>query len=619
MFRPKTPVVPVAAGSTTANALATTTTSVNVSNAVAPAELEQQLEITSLSPLEATWVKDSPRRFNVKRHGVKGDGKEHYYSEISAGSYTLTCTDGTFASTDVGKIIGVENAGAGNNWLITTIATYISATQVTLAAAAIYTVSSVHTVAGEITTFYGTDDTVALQTLINNAFRTSSTEWNGNCEFFFPDSLYVIGGALRTSVTGFSSTPINYNSQIYIPNLPYKPSSGNKPEFSFRCTMLFKGETRPHFLSANSIGTAQSPRWGARLRSTLQSSSGSFPAIIAAKGGASTTDNWNQISDCGLNIEDLIFEMTTDSSNRVHMSAVNGHKAKYIRVTRSHAYPHNRIGAVTYTGYINEPIANTAGFISAGIGDEAGNLFENCLSVGFYYGYITGEHHSTVRCNAWACVAALGVSGTVYATFIDGMEATGCRYYISHVTTLDNWTTVIYGTVTGEGPGTSDTGAWNYTHAIINDPSNQLYGKIEVLSPYVPVPYSAIFASKIGGTNLKVGVSQSYPLTVNHTGTTYTFQYLYEAEQIHQFSNVSAITLTVPRGDTATIDGYRYNYNIGAVIECIQTNTGQVTPTPASGVTLNFPTGKTKSSGQYSKFFLTKTGTNTWYVSGDLV
>lgn len=51
MFRPKTPIVPAAAGSTTANALATTTTSVNVSNAAAP-EAGQVLVATSSTTAE---------------------------------------------------------------------------------------------------------------------------------------------------------------------------------------------------------------------------------------------------------------------------------------------------------------------------------------------------------------------------------------------------------------------------------------------------------------------------------------------------------------------------------------------------------------------------------------
>lgn len=626
MFRPKTPVVPAAAGSTTANALATTTTSVNVSNAAVPDTLEQQLEITSLSPLEASWQKSSPRRFNVKRHGVLGDGKEHYGTSINATSTTLTCTDGSFAASDVGKIIGVENAGAGGSWLITTIATYISATQVTVALAASYTVNSIATVAGEITTFYGTDDTVALQTLINSAFRTDSTHWNGNCEFFFPNALYIIGGALQTAVTGFSSTAINYNSQLYIPNLPYKPSSGNLPEFSYRCTMLFKGETRPHFTALNSIGTAQSPRWGARIRSTLQTSStysGQLPSILCAKGGAHTTDNWSQISDCMLHVEDMIFEMTTNSSNQVHMSAVNGAKAKSVRYNRVHAYPHNRIGAATVAGYIAEPVLNTAGLISAQAGDEPGSHFSDCMIAGFYYGYVSGEHLSIDRCMAWACVAALGVSPTAHATFINAFEATGCKYYVTRTNAFVDSvyaaiTSGLYGTITGEGPGTTDTSAWTYTQAIINDPDDKLWGKVEFLSPHFPDADIATFASKIGGENLKLSVSQNYSPIATHTGTTYTLQYFYEAEQDHNFSSANPITLTFPRGDTATRDGYRYNYNLGAEIKGMQGGAGQITFAAASGVTLRLPTGMTKTAGQYSEFTARKIATNTWRISGDL-
>lgn len=61
---------------------------------------------------------------------------------MAQGSAVLTWSGGSFASTDVGKLIMVDGAGVNGRPLITTIASYQSATQVTLAATASSAVST---------------------------------------------------------------------------------------------------------------------------------------------------------------------------------------------------------------------------------------------------------------------------------------------------------------------------------------------------------------------------------------------------------------------------------------------------------------------------------------------
>lgn len=66
--------------------------------------------------------------------------KNYLLGAMTATSTTLTCTDAAFLSTDVGKSIAVDGAGTGGTILQSTIAAYVSATQVTLADAAVVTV-----------------------------------------------------------------------------------------------------------------------------------------------------------------------------------------------------------------------------------------------------------------------------------------------------------------------------------------------------------------------------------------------------------------------------------------------------------------------------------------------
>lgn len=60
-------------------------------------------------------------------------------------------------------------------------------------------------------------------------------------------------------------------------------------------------------------------------------------------------------------------------------------------------------------------------------------------------------------------------------------------------------------------------------------------------------------------------------------------------------------------------------FPVGSMITVRQTATGQVVMTPASGVTLNIPTGRIAATrAQWSTLTLHKVGTNEWDVAGDL-
>jgi hypothetical protein len=81
---------------------------------------------------------------------------------------------------------------------------------------------------------------------------------------------------------------------------------------------------------------------------------------------------------------------------------------------------------------------------------------------------------------------------------------------------------------------------------------------------------------------------------------------------ILSFNNASPITVTVPTNATAM-------FAIGTKLTLEQTGTGQVSITPAGGVTLNVPIGfVAKARAQFSEMVLTKVATDTWELAGDL-
>ena len=92
--------------------------------------------------------------FDLRNYGLKGDGLLLPACNITAGQRTVTCTGSTFTASDVGKGAFFQSAGASGGFLNTTVASYQSATQITLAAAATTTVTN-----GSL--WYGTDNTAA--------------------------------------------------------------------------------------------------------------------------------------------------------------------------------------------------------------------------------------------------------------------------------------------------------------------------------------------------------------------------------------------------------------------------------------------------------------------------
>lgn len=146
--------------------------------------------------------------------GAVGDGKVATDCSIAAGSSTLTCRSSQFTPADAGKVIAVYEAGraffpntprAMVQPLSTTIATVVSPTAVTLAAAATTAVTNSPRVV------WGTDDTQALQLAVH---RLATPGGTGGA-LTIPAGRYMVRGlSLPCSIPGtfFGETcPASYN------------------------------------------------------------------------------------------------------------------------------------------------------------------------------------------------------------------------------------------------------------------------------------------------------------------------------------------------------------------------------------------------------------------------
>ena len=115
------------------------------------------------------------------------------------------------------------------------------------------------------------------------------------------------------------------------------------------------------------------------------------------------------------------------------------------------------------------------------------------------------------------------------------------------------------------------------------------------------------------GTQTKEGVASRTPI-IQKTDS-YTLSALTERDSLIEVNKSSASTITIPLNATIA-------YPVGTSIDILQTGTGQVSITIASGGTLNCtPSGGSNTAklrAQWSSATLFKRAENTWVVMGDL-
>lgn len=169
--------------------------------------------LTALSNM-ASWALAGyyPWQFPVGAYGAKGDGKVVIDGAITSGQNLLTCaTSAPFTAADVGKSIIVSCAGGGTYTpLATTIASFVSATQVHL------TANATSTPAAGCIVGYATDDTTAIRNAIAAAVTYAQSPANQGtyAEVVFNSVVYGIAGA---AVIGGATLG---NAQIPLPIIP---------------------------------------------------------------------------------------------------------------------------------------------------------------------------------------------------------------------------------------------------------------------------------------------------------------------------------------------------------------------------------------------------------------
>lgn len=119
---------------------------------------------------------------------------------------------------------------------------------------------------------------------------------------------------------------------------------------------------------------------------------------------------------------------------------------------------------------------------------------------------------------------------------------------------------------------------------------------------------SAGYAPVLGSGSLIPSQLPGYVSTRVVSATTDTLQ-LSDAGNRVRYTSASPVTVTVPTNASVA-------FTTGTVIELNQGGAGQVTLSPAAGVTVNDPDGHTKTAKQYASISLIYEGADTWTLGG---
>lgn len=517
-------------------------------------------------------LNDTKKIYNVKDHGALGDGIDGTDGAITAVDATFTSALASFVAGDVGKVVSIEGAGTAGAYHVTTVASFTSGTEVEL------TDNAVTTVSGVIYR-YGTDDTSALQTLIQTVYDAG-----GGIPYFL-NGIYIIDGPLLNNI---GPDLIDYNSQLYIPDsdvdLPTRPS------------IEFLGEVQPNLMQSGGLTAFDvPPLTGVILYSTIQGS-GTRPSVIANRGAS---DNIvADISDTTVKFTNLQIQVTPDANNKATMGYINCEYSLAANLDYCTGYPYN----LDLFDSGEPDVIDIVGFSMPKVNTEWVSTVRNCTVGGVTHGYTAGDHTSFYDATAVVCVNGFtqdinhGISTYVKISAfwcINDFNVNGASIF-NVVSFQNEW---------------SSQGKWFDNVYTINDASDLGVGTINWNVAEKDVGYNPDKFMKNGGDKIKTNPIGVNDLTNTQSGTTYTFKIL-DAYRLTESTNASATSFTVPPDATL-------NFDLGATIPFGQNAAGQLTIVAGSGVTIHTPE-TLKLRKQYSMGAVVKKATNVWQITGDL-
>ncbi len=392
--------------------------------------------------------------------------------KISAtgGNIIVANADGIYATGGGSSAVSSFNTRTGNVTLSSTDVT----TALTFTPEHIFNVKDFGALGDGVT-----DDTVAIQTAINTAYAV------GGGTVFFPEGVYIIGGAIQTAVAGVGG-PYDMNAQLYIP--VYDGTLADA------ATVVLRGEgtTSAGNLQSSVFSTTPLGTKGAWLYSTYtgtRSTTHRGTAILGTNGPGSSFGTFN--GNC-FAVENLGF-IVKDNPNGAgpEIGGINARFTVGIRidnvVVNTDAAGTNRVVATRDVAGIETP-------------DNSGGAcypITNTGADGFKWGFIFGEHVHGHALSAFQCFYGYGFKAGGHDSHYSRIQADWCDTMAS-TNTPDGTTTPRRLNITNLdvewGQGNTGTTLYNTTTGI-DDTSNLLVGQI---------CFNCVGQGGVGGTNLFV-------------------------------------------------------------------------------------------------------------------
>lgn len=452
------------------------------------------------------------QRYNVLHYGATGDGIADTTGAMTSSSATLTTTNSIFAAGDVGKVIVVVGAGTSSRDLVTTIASYTSATQVSLTASASTTVSNARVI-------FGTDQTAAIQAAIN------ACNTGGGGIVRIPKGIYIIAGALQTSVGG-----INMNSQLYIPYAGVL--NPNKTHIKIQ------GEVPPNFTQYGAFLNADYNSYSGSLLVSTQTTGATGAAVIGT-GLSSSVYNYNYLT-----VENLSIKVLDNPAGAGPVIGGISMKNGATLITNSVAV--NALGKGTSSVV---PSNDVAGIETPDISSETMNHIENTLSAGFKSGYKVGEHALLDQAQAFVCYYGFNVKASGHTLGSARTLSQWCTndLYFSGTATIDfKRFDVEYMTTAFSG------GKWYDNLFTINDSANRGSGVLTYdLSQVGSAINNAHFTIK-GATGLSWG-AHGVPSNIVSTST-------FDSLAIRNATHSATLALRNSNGQIGALSKITYSF-----------------------------------------------------------
>jgi hypothetical protein len=427
-----------------------------------------------------------------------------------------------------------------------------------------------------------TDDTDAIQAAINAAFSA------GGGQVYFPKGVYIIGGPLLTNVGG-----INYNSQIYIPQI------GNDTN---RTTIELVGEFQPNLMRSLGISTVTEPNTGVVLRSTIQGA-GANPAVIKNKGASS---NFNEISYTNLQVKNISIQLTPNASNKITMGGIDCYDSAIANFEYVTVFPFN----LNLVNSENPDVINVTGISMPKEATEHINTVRNCTVGGFTNGYRVGEHTSCYDAIAICCVNGFLVTESNHLPNLSKISTFWCINQITISSTAAVSPGGYYLLCQYLAVEWRSAGSWYDSINILNDPSNHSFGIINFDIVQANVGVNNNVFKKIGGQNVicrPITFNVSGEITGANTTLTYTMAF-----RKNKMNSGSAQVLVIPPNLSVT-------YDLDQEIVVQRLGSGTVEIQAGSGVTLNVPSGfLPRIKSRYDAVSIVQTAINVWSIYGAL-